>query len=109
MVLFSLALIFLGMIVDAVGLVAIIPVILPAAQALGVSMIQLGVIFVVASMIGTMTPPAAAAIYFTSALYKLPTAETIRGIMPFLTVTILTLFILIFVPFLSTWLPSTMF
>jgi C4-dicarboxylate transporter DctM subunit len=109
LILFSLALIVLGMIVDAVGLVAIIPVILPAAQALGVSMIQLGVIFVVASMIGTMTPPAAAAIYFTSALYKLPTGETIRGIMPFLAVTILSLLVLIFVPFLSTWLPSTMF
>jgi C4-dicarboxylate transporter DctM subunit len=102
-------LLILGMIVDAVGLVAIFPVIMPAIQALHINTIQLGVIFVVASMIGTMTPPAAGALYFTSALFKLPTAETIRGLIPFLAVTIVVMFLFVFWPGISTWLPGTMF
>jgi len=102
-------LLIMGMIVDAVGLVAIFPVIMPAIQALHINTIQLGVLFVVASMIGTMTPPAAGALYFTSALFKLPTAETIRGLLPFLAVTILVMFIFVFWPDISTWLPGTMF
>lgn len=106
--LLCVALIALGMIVDAVGLVAIIPVVLPVVQLLGINAIHLGVIFVVASMIGTMTPPAAGAIYFTSALFKLPTTETIRGILPFLAITVIALLIFAFFPDISTWLPGTM-
>lgn len=109
LVLLCVALIALGMVVDAVGLVAILPVILPVLHLLGINTIHLGVIFVVSSMIGTMTPPAAAAIYFTSALFKLPTGETIRGVLPFLAITIIALFIFVFFPDISTWLPSTMF
>jgi C4-dicarboxylate transporter DctM subunit len=60
-------------------------------------------------MIGTMTPPAAGALYFTSALFKLPTAETIRGIIPFLAVTVIVLFIFVLWPEISIWLPGTMF
>jgi C4-dicarboxylate transporter DctM subunit len=109
LVLLCFVLIALGMIVDAVGLVAILPVVLPVVQMLGIDMIHLGVIFIVASMIGTMTPPAAAAIYFTSALFKIPIGETIRGVLPFFAVTCAALFILVFLPSISTWLPSTMY
>ena len=81
----------------------------PAVQLLGIDTIHLGVIFVVASMIGTMTPPAAAAIYFTGSMFSIPTTETIRGVLPFLAVMILSLFIFAFFPGISIWLPGLMF
>jgi C4-dicarboxylate transporter DctM subunit len=107
--LLCVALIIMGMFVDAVGLVAIFPVIMPAIHALGIDTIQLGVIFVVTSMIGTMTPPASAALYFSSALFKTSTTETLRGVLPFLGITVVGLFILVLWPGISTWLPGTMF
>jgi C4-dicarboxylate transporter DctM subunit len=109
LVLLCVAFIVLGMIMDAFAMVAVLPVVLPAIQLLGIDTVHLGVIFVVASMIGTMTPPAAAAIYFTSALFSIPTAETIRGVLPFLAIMIIGLFIFVFFPVISTWLPGTMF
>jgi C4-dicarboxylate transporter DctM subunit len=109
MLFLCLAFLILGIFMDAFAMVAIMPVVIPAVQALGINTIQLGVVFVVASMIGTMTPPAAGAIYFTSALFKLPTTDTIRGVMPFLAVMVVSLFIFAFWPGVSTWLPGTMF
>jgi C4-dicarboxylate transporter DctM subunit len=109
LMLLCVVLLILGMIVDAVGLVAVFPVIMPAIHALNIDTIQLGVIFVAASMIGTMTPPAAGALYFTSALFKLPTTQVIRGILPFLAATTVAMFIFVFWPGISTWLPGTMF
>jgi C4-dicarboxylate transporter, DctM subunit len=108
--LFLLCAVFLilGIFMDAFAMVAIMPVVLPAVQQLGIDTIQLGVVFVVASMIGTMTPPAAGAIYFTSSLFKLPTIDTIRGIIPFLGITVVAMFIFAIWPSVSTWLPATM-
>ena len=109
LVLLCIAFIALGMIMDAFAMVAVLPVVMPAVQILGIDTIHLGVIFVVASMIGTMTPPVAGAIYFTGALFSIPTTEIIRGILPFLAIMIIGLFIFAFFPDISTWLPSTMF
>jgi C4-dicarboxylate transporter, DctM subunit len=109
MVLLCVAFLVLGIFMDAFAMVAIMPVVIPAVQSLGINTIQLGVVFVTASMIGTMTPPAAGAIYFTSSLFKLPTAETIKGVLPFLATMVVSLFIFAFWPSVSTWLPGTMF
>lgn len=108
LVLLCVAFIALGMIMDAFAMVAVLPVVMPAVQVLGVNTIHLGVIFVVASMIGTMTPPAAAAIYFTGSMFSIPTTETIRGVLPFLVIMIISLFIFVFIPDIATWLPKTM-
>lgn len=109
LVLLCLAFIALGTIMDAFAMVAVLPVVLPAVQLLGIDTVHLGVIFVVASMIGTMTPPVAGVIYFTGALFSIPTTETIRGVLPFLAIMIIALFIFAFFPVISTWLPSTMY
>ena len=109
LVLLCVAFIALGLIMDAFAMVAVLPVVMPAVQLLGIDTIHLGVIFVVASMIGTMTPPVAGAIYFTGALFSIPTTEIIRGILPFLVIMIIGLFIFAFFPDISTWLPGTMF
>ena len=103
------AFILLGMVMDAFAMVVVLPVVMPAVRLLGIDPIHLGVVFVIASMIGTMTPPAAAAIYFTSSLFAIPTTETIKGILPFLAVMVVALLVLAFFPIISTWLPGMMF
>jgi C4-dicarboxylate transporter DctM subunit len=108
LIMLCIAFIVLGMIMDAFAMIALLPVVMPAVKLVGIDPIHLGVIFVVASLIGTMTPPAAASIYFTSALFKVPTIETVRGILPFLAATIIALFVLALCPGISTWLPGTM-
>jgi C4-dicarboxylate transporter DctM subunit len=100
--------VFLGMIMDAFAMIALLPVVIPAVKLIGIDPLHLGVLWVIASFIGAMTPPAASSLYFASAMFKVPTIVTIRGVLPFLAVTVIFMFILIFFPQVATWLPGTM-
>lgn len=101
--------IVLGLFMDAFGMVAVIPTILPALGILDINPVHLGVLFVVASGIGCLTPPAAGFLYFAGKLFDVPTVEMLRGVWPFLLIMIICLLILAFVPEISLWLPGTMF
>ena len=98
----------LGVIMDAFAAVAILPLVVSSAANLGINPIHLGVLFVVGSAIGTMTPPVAGALYLTSTVFNIPSTELMKEIVPFLTVTILLIFLLALFPEISLWLPSTM-
>jgi C4-dicarboxylate transporter, DctM subunit len=100
--------IVLGTFMDAFVMVALIPVLVPAASAAGISLIQVGVVFVVGSAIGTMTPPAAGSLFLASAYFKIPLNELIKEVFPFLGTMIAGMLVIAFVPQISMWLPSLM-
>lgn len=106
--LLCVAFVALGFIMDAFAMVAIMPAVIPAIQLLGIDPIQLGVLFVTASGIGCVTPPAAGFLYFTATFLNVPTEEVLRGVWPFLLTMVIALFIFAFFPQISTWLPNTM-
>jgi len=64
----AVVLILLGTILEPVTLlIVIIPVFLPAAQAVGIDMVQMGVVVVLATLIGLVTPPVGVLLYLTAA------------------------------------------
>jgi C4-dicarboxylate transporter DctM subunit len=105
----TVLIIILGLIMDfAVIMFVVIPLVLPCVVALDINLLHLGVVFVVGGAVGVITPPVALLLYLTAGMFKIPTGEIFRGVIPFLITLIVCLFIVVLFPEISTWLPGTM-
>ena len=71
--------------------------------------LQLGVIVVLCIMIGCITPPVGVVVFSLAGMHKdVPMYTIFRGVYPFIYAMIIFLLLLIFVPWISTWLPGLM-
>jgi len=96
----------LGCVLDATTIIlVIIPLLIPAARALGIDLVHFGVLVVVNSMIGLITPPYGILLFVINAVTGIPLREIIVEIWGFLAVLILALIIMILSPGLVLWLP----
>ena len=102
--------VFLGMFLDAIGMLMLtLPIVFPAVVGLGYDPIWFGIILVKMCEICLITPPVGLNVYIVrSVAPKIPLEEIFRGIIPFLAMDILTVFVLIIFPQIITWLPETM-
>jgi C4-dicarboxylate transporter DctM subunit len=74
---------------------------------LGFSTLQLGVITVLCIMIGCITPPVGVVVFTISGMHKdVPMYTIFRGCWPFVGTMCIMLLLIIFLPWLSTWLPG---
>ena len=102
----NLLILLLGALLDATTLIlVIVPLFIPTAQALGIDLVHFGVLVVVNSMIGLITPPYGILLFVINAVTGIQLREIIREIWSFLAVLLLALAILIFSPNLVLWLP----
>lgn len=108
---FVFIILLLGMVLDSSSILLIcMPIMIPVVMVLGYDLIHFGIISVVAVEMGMLTPPFGMVVYaMKSALgNKVSLEEIFAGSLPFLIMMFIVLLILIFVPELSTWLPSLM-
>jgi C4-dicarboxylate transporter DctM subunit len=75
-----------------------VPVLLPGAQALGIHPIHFGMVCVIASAIGHVTPPVGLCLFLGMAISGLPMEKLVKPLVPFLIAIIAVLFIVAFVP-----------
>lgn len=109
LLLVNIILIIAGIFLDGVPMILLfMPVLFPAATALGVDPIHFAIIVVVNIELGLISPPVGMNLFVISAIAKAPLGEVFRAVMPWLWVTVLTLLIITYVPWLSTFLPSLM-
>lgn len=100
-------LLFVGMFMETVATIIILtPLFMPIALKLGIDPIQLGIIFVINSELGFLTPPVGANLFIAANLAKTSIEKIARDVIPyiitlFLCVTIISLF-----PEIATWLPK---
>lgn len=109
---FLILYIFLGMFLDAFGMLAItLPVIFPVIMRLGYDPIWYGILMVKVVEVGLITPPLGINVYVVKgAAGDLVSLEEIfRGVTPFLVMDIITLIILLLFPQIALFLPSKMF
>ena len=107
--LFLLCLLFLivGCFTNVATVVIILgPIMLPVLQYFGIDLLQFGVIAVLMSQIGFVTPPFGLCLFVSMKIAKADMVEVIRGSWPFLVCLALGTLIVIFVPQLATWLPG---
>ena len=102
----NLLILLLGCVLDATTIIlVIIPLFLPACRELGIDLVHFGVVAVVNCMIGLITPPYGILLFVINAVTRIPLAEIIREVWPFLGVLLLALLCMILLPGLVLCLP----
>ena len=105
----NLILLFLGCIIDPITITLLtIPIFVPLIISLGMDPIWFGVLFVVNTQIGLITPPMGTDLFAVKTIFNIPTTDIIRGVTPFLLFELLFLAVISIFPQLSLWLPNLM-
>ncbi len=97
-----------GQFMEPSGLIVIVaPLVFPIAIELGIDPIHLGIIMVVNMEIGMITPPVGLNLFVTSGVAGMPMMAVVRAALPFLAVLFVFLILITYVPWLSTYLPTS--
>ncbi|MDA8740407.1 TRAP transporter large permease [Rhodobacteraceae bacterium] len=106
LILINILVLLLGCILDAtVIILVIVPLFIPTCEALGIDLVHFGVVVVVNSMIGLITPPYGILLFVINAVTGIPLKEIISEVWVFLGVLIFALLLMILVPEIVLWLP----
>jgi C4-dicarboxylate transporter, DctM subunit len=99
-------LLVLGCVLEGTAiLLIVVPVFVPAAQALGIDLVHFGVMVVVNIMLGLVTPPYGLLLFVMNSITGVPLRDIVRDVMPFLLAMVAALMLITFVPELVLWLP----
>jgi TRAP-type C4-dicarboxylate transport system permease large subunit len=99
---------FAGCFVDALALVLLtVPIFYPVVAELGYHPIWLGVMIVLVTQMGVITPPVGVCVYVVSGIERdVPLQTVFKGAMPFLYMMIIVAILLTAFPQLCLWLPN---
>ena len=103
--------ILLGCFFDSISMLCItLPLLHPAALALGIDPLHFAMVAILAIHVGLITPPLGLNIYAVKGVAEADVSleELFRGVMPFLLMMLICLAFFVVFPILSTWLPSVM-
>jgi tripartite ATP-independent transporter DctM subunit len=103
----NILVLLLGCFLDATTIIlVIVPLFIPVCKALGIDLIHFGVLVVVNSMIGLITPPYGILLFVINAITGISLKEIISEIWMFIGVLIIALIIMTLFPELILWLPE---
>ena len=88
------------------GVMLLVPILAPAAQAVGVDPIHFAMIVIYNLTLGMITPPVGGVLFVVSAVTNVSLADLSRELKPFMIAHGLMLLAITLIPALSTWLPS---
>jgi C4-dicarboxylate transporter DctM subunit len=102
--------ILLGCIMDSLAMILVtVPIFYPMMLSLGFDPIWFGVIIVMMTEIGVITPPVGINVYVISSIIKNVKMETIfKGIIPFLVADLAMVVLVCLFPIIATFLPNLM-
>ena len=105
-----MALIFvLGMFLESISIILITsPVILPVMHHLGINPIWYGILLTINLELAQITPPVGMNLFTIKAITQAPMGEIIRGAAPYVGLMLLAMALVMLVPEIALWLPSTM-
>ncbi|HEX4892715.1 MAG TPA: TRAP transporter large permease subunit, partial [Hyphomicrobiaceae bacterium] len=83
-----------------------VPVLLPVSQAIGIHPIHFGIVCVIASAVGHITPPVGLCLFVGMAISGLSMDRLMKPLLPFLGAIVITLLMVAFIPELSLFLPK---
>jgi len=101
----NLALLALGCVMDIFSAILVLfPMIVPLGQAYGVDPVHLGIIFIINMEVGFMTPPIGINLFLASYRFQKPFAKICRYVLPFMAAQLAVVFLVTYVPWLSSFL-----
>ena len=103
----NIALILLGCLLEVVSIMLItLPIILPVLGALDINLIHFGIVMTLNMEVALITPPVGLNLYVISGVAKAPLAESIRGVTPFIIITLIQLALITYWPPYTLFLPD---
>ena len=98
-----------GQFMEPSGLLVIVaPLVFPIAIELGIDPIHLGIIMVVNMEIGMITPPVGLNLFVTAGVANMSVLNVVRAALPWVGIMFLFLVLVTYVPWLSTFLPTSL-
>ena len=103
MILVMILLIFVGMFLDGIAaLIIMVPILLPVATGTyGIDPIQFGVVVSLTLVVGLLTPPVGTGLYIASSISGVSLARLSLVVAPYVALSVLTILIVIFVPWVA--------
>ena len=83
-----------------------VPVLLPVAEAVGIHPVHFGIVCVIASAVGHITPPVGLCLFVGMAISGLSMDKLVKPLLPFLLAIFASLLIVAFIPEVSLFLPK---
>jgi C4-dicarboxylate transporter, DctM subunit len=103
----NVLLLIVGMLMDIFSaIVVVVPLIAPAAAAMGIDPYHLGVIFLLNLEIGYLTPPVGLNLFITGFNFRKPILDVVRASLPFLACMIVALGLITYIPSLTVVPPK---
>ena len=103
----NIALIIIGTFMETLATIILVtPLLLPVVTALGISPIHFGILIVITSEIGFLTPPLGANLFVAMPIAKVTLEQISKAVFYFIGILFLMVIILTAIPELSTWLPK---
>ncbi|MCF8019752.1 MAG: TRAP transporter large permease [Vallitaleaceae bacterium] len=100
----------LGLFVEGTPVLIIFaPIFVPVMQALGVSLVLFGVLFVMAVLVGSITPPVGVLLYLGCGIAGIPVSEASKIIWPFVLTIVFVIIVCIIFPGIVTFIPNLVY
>jgi tripartite ATP-independent transporter DctM subunit len=107
LLLVNITLLILGCLLEGgTILLVIVPIFIPAAQALGIDMVHFGLVVTINLMIGLITPPYGLLLFIVASMSKQPLGPLIKETLPWVFVLVAALMVMTYVPETVLWLPK---
>ena len=85
-----------------------VPILFPAARAMGIDPVHFGIIVIVNIELGLITPPVGLNLFVGSSISGMSVLSVFRSTLPWMMATIFTLFVVTYIPAVSLFLPNLM-
>ena len=103
----NIALLILGCFLEVASILLItMPILLPVVHALGIDLVHFGIVVTLNMEVALITPPVGLNLYVISGAAKAPLDETIKGVTPYIIITIIQLAMITYWPAYTLFLPN---
>ena len=106
----ALIAVLMGMVFESIGiLLLLVPVFLPALYASGIDMIWFGIVVVLVTELGLITPPIGMNVFVVKSMMPdIDLAQIFKGVVPFIAADVVALLLVLSLPAIATYLPALM-
>jgi C4-dicarboxylate transporter DctM subunit len=104
-----IVLLILGMFLESLSMMLVtVPILFPMLTAMGFQPLAFGVFMVLAVEAALITPPVGLNLFAICSIGKIDIARMSRQALPYLALMVALMYLVLYVPEIATWLPSTM-
>ncbi len=99
----------LGLFIEGTPVLIIFaPIFVPVMQDMGISLVLFGVVFIMAVLVGSITPPVGVLLYLSCSIAKIPVSKASKAIWPFVLTIVFVILLCVFVPQVVLFIPNLM-